>query len=268
MTCFICHNCGTQYPPAEAPPACCAICTDEREFTPPGGQAWTTLEALRATHHNAWREYEPGLLGIGTAPVFAIGQRALLVRTAAGNVLWDCIALIDGATVTLLRALGGVDAIAISHPHYYTTMLEWAAALDAPVWLHEADRGCVVRPGPALRFWSGDTHALLPGLTLIHAPGHFDGAAMLHWADGAEGRGVLLAADIVNVTHDRRHVSFMRSFPNMIPMRPATVRDIATRIAPLPFERIYSAWWERVIPEGAKQAVDRSLARYLEWTGG
>lgn len=223
---------------------------------------------MRHDHRNAWHLYEPDLFGIGTAPVFAIGQRALLVRTPAGNVLWDCITLLDDATVALVQALGGVSAIAISHPHYYTTMLDWAAAFDAPVWLHEADRAWVVRPGPALHFWPGETKKLLPGLTLIHAPGHFDGGTMLHWAAGAEGRGALLAADIINVTHDRRHVSFMRSFPNLIPLPARTVEGIVERVAPYAFDRIYSAWWERTMAQGAKGAIERSVTRYLKWLEG
>lgn len=62
-----------------------------------------------------------GLVGIGTEPSFAIGQRALLVRTPQGNVLWDSITLIDDATVDAVRKLGGIRAIAISHPHYYSS---------------------------------------------------------------------------------------------------------------------------------------------------
>ena len=73
---------------------------------------------------NAWRELEPNLYSITTAPAFGIGQRAQLLRTPDGNILWDCIALIDRATVELIRAMGGVKGIAISHPHYYTTMTE------------------------------------------------------------------------------------------------------------------------------------------------
>ena len=158
MPAFICATCGVQYPPSETPPESCPVCADERQFLPQSGQHWTTLETMQATHCNAWRRHEPDLFGIGTMPAFAIGQRALLVRTPAGNVLWDCITLIDEATVALVRALGGIQGIAISHPHYYSSMVEWAHAFDAPVWLHEGDREWVMRPDPAIRFWSGATH--------------------------------------------------------------------------------------------------------------
>ena len=129
MTAFICTACGTQYSPSEAPPDACLICTDERQFVPASGQSWTTLEKLRNAHSNKFRRLAAGRSTIETTPAFGIGQRAILARTPAGNVLWDCLALIDDAMVDLLQGVGGVAGIAISHPHYYTTMVEWSRAL-------------------------------------------------------------------------------------------------------------------------------------------
>src|SRR5687767_392119 len=141
MDAFICAACGTQFPPSDTAPQQCVICEDERQFVPSRGQTWTTLAALATGHLNAYREHEPGLIGIGTQPSFAIGQRALLIRTPRGNVLWDCISMLDAATVTLINALGGLKAIAISHPHFYTTMVEWSRAFgDVPVHLHANDQ--------------------------------------------------------------------------------------------------------------------------------
>jgi hypothetical protein len=114
MTAFICTACGTQYPPSEAPPDACLICTDERQFVPASGQSWTTLERLRNAHSNKFRRLAAGLTTIETTPAFGIGQRAILARTPSGNVLWDCLALIDDATVDLLKGLGGVAGIARS----------------------------------------------------------------------------------------------------------------------------------------------------------
>ncbi|HEX8532225.1 MAG TPA: MBL fold metallo-hydrolase, partial [Cytophagales bacterium] len=148
---FICTTCGTQFPESVAPPAACPICTDERQYVPLAGQGWTDLEKLRKTHRNSFLKKEAGLYGVGTVPDFAISQRALLIRTPAGNVLWDCISLLDEATVDIIGGLGGLAAIAISHPHYYTTMVEWSRAFGSvPVYLHAADRAHVVRPDPVL----------------------------------------------------------------------------------------------------------------------
>ena len=68
---------------------------------------------LRRTHRNSVRFEEPGLTGVGVEPHFAIGQRALLVRTPTGNVLWDCVPLLDPALVEMVRALSGVSTAAV-----------------------------------------------------------------------------------------------------------------------------------------------------------
>lgn len=263
MDAFICTACGTQHPPAEAPPQRCAICEDERQYVPLTGQGWTTLAQLALGHRNAWQEHEPGVLGIGTEPHFAIGQRALLLRTTHGNVLWDCVSLLDDATVTLLGALGGVQAMAISHPHFYTTMVEWARAFEVPVHLHADDRAWVMRPDPALRFWEGERLALLPDVTLIRGGGHFPGSALLHWAKGAGGRGVLCSSDTAMVAADRKFLSFMRSYPNQLPLGAAEVEAIAAALAPFEFDAIYGGFFDRVMATGGKRALEVSAARYL-----
>ncbi|MGI8765825.1 MAG: MBL fold metallo-hydrolase [Gemmatimonadaceae bacterium] len=241
---------------------------------PAVGQQWTTLAALRRTRRNAFQRVEPGLYGVGTAPEFAIGQRALLVHAGASAapgrqyVLWDCIALLDDATRDLIGALGGLAAIAVSHPHYYTTVVEWAWAFDCPVYLHTADSAWVMRPDPAIRFWDGDTHNLAeagaPELTLVHCGGHFEGGTVLHWAAGADGRGALLTGDVLQVTMDNRHVSMMRSYPNLIPLSTAQVRRIEAAIDPFAYDRVYGAWWDRHIATGGKIAVERSISRYCD----
>jgi hypothetical protein len=269
MPAFICTACGTQDAPSEIPPAQCRVCEDERQFTPPGGQSWTTLERLRVSHLNAFRQHEPGLIGIGTQPTFAIGQRALLVCTPHGNVLWDCISLIDDATVTLIKGLGGLSAIAISHPHFYTTLVEWSRAFgNVPVHLHADDSAWVMRSDPCIKPWQGETFELLPGVTLIRGGGHFPGGSMLHWAAGADGRGVVCSADIATVNLDRKSFTFMRSYPNHIPLSEAGVRAIGAALAPFQFDRVYSHFFERAMPTGAKQTLQESIERYVAAIGG
>ena len=268
MAAFLCNACGTQYPPSPSPPEACPICTDERQFIPASGQSWTTLEGLAKSHSNKFRRLAPGLMTIETTPPFAIGQRAILARTPGGNVLWDCIALLDGATIELLQGLGGLSAIAISHPHYYTTMAEWSRAFGgAPIHLHTADREWVMRPDPAVRFWEGDTKPLGPGLTLVRLGGHFDGGTVLHWADWQDGRGVLLSGDILQVVPSG-HVSFMYSYPNLIPLSGATVRGMAALLEPFAFDAVYGSFSGRgQIDTGGKQAVAASVARYVARLG-
>jgi hypothetical protein len=263
MPAFICNTCGTQFAPSEKEPSRCPVCDDERQFVLSSGQSWTTHDALALRLTNCFRQHEPGLIGVGSVPAFAIAQRALLLRTDSGNVLWDCISLLDEATIEIVKGLGGLIGIAISHPHYYSAMVEWAHAFHAPIHLHAADRQWIMRPDPAIKLWDGDTLSLADGVTLIRCGGHFAGGTVLHWAQGGGGRGTLLSGDIVQVIPDRKFVSFMRSFPNLIPLSAPAVERIGAMLAPYPFDVIHGAWFDRTIPRDGKDIVQRSVARYI-----
>lgn len=265
---FICTTCGTQYAESDQPPAACAICQDERQYVKATGQQWTTLERLRLTNRISIKFKEPGLTGMGIEPHFAIGQRALFLRTPQANILWDCIPLIDEAVVEAFQALGGITAIAISHPHYYSSMVEWSRAFGGvPIYLHAADRQWVMRPDEAIVFWEGETRVLAEGLTLIRCGGHFDGGTVLHWAGGAGGKGALLTGDILQVVADRKHVSFMYSYPNYIPLPASAIERIAQAVEPLEYDRVYGAFWDMVIERDGKQVVRQSVERYLRALG-
>ena len=269
MQTYICVTCGTQFSPAVRPPERCPICEDERQFIGLQGQQWATLEDLRTTHRNSLYQESPGVWGIGTEPKFAIGQRSLLIRTSAGNVLWDCISLLDDDTVARVQALGGISAIAISHPHYYSSMVEWSKAFGGvPLYLHEDDRHWVQRPDPCIQFWQGETHELTSEFTLIRIGGHFAGFQVLHRKKDAEGMGMLFTGDLPQVCMDRRWVSFMYSYPNYIPMRPAEVRSMQSRLAAYAFEDVFGYTWGRNIIGGAREAVDASFGRYLDAVAG
>src|SRR6266568_2506032 len=187
---FICVQCGTQFAKTTEPPAQCAICEDERQFVRHQGQQWTTLEKLKTDHYNRLEEEGPHLLGIGTEPEFAIGQRALLLQSPAGNLLWDCISLLDDKTIAEVKARGGIRAIAISHPHFYSSMIEWAEHFDAQIFLHTADRKWVMRKSPRIQFWEGTTFSLWDDFTLINCGGHFEGGTVLHWPATSRGCGI------------------------------------------------------------------------------
>jgi glyoxylase-like metal-dependent hydrolase (beta-lactamase superfamily II) len=178
-------------------------------------------------------------------------------------LLWDCISLLDESTISAVQALGGIRAIAISHPHYYSAMIAWSQVFHAPVYLHANDRQWVMNPSPSISFWDGETYPLFGGLTLVRCGGHFPGGAVLHWLNGAGGKGVLLSGDIINVVSDRRYVSFMYSYPNLIPLPPGKIRHIVSSVEKFPFDRIYGAWWNREVQMDAKAAVQRSAERYI-----
>lgn len=261
---YICGACAAQFPPSAEPPASCPICLDERQFVPGTGQTWLTMDQIKKKHANQYRQHEPGLMGIVTVPQLGIGQRALLVKTPEGNILWDCITLLDEATIEIVKGLGGIAGIAISHPHYYTTMADWSQAFGgAPIYLHEDDRQWVTRPDASIQFWSGDTKPVASGLTLIRCGGHFAGGTVAHWKAGGNGQGALLTGDVIMVIPDRSYVSFMRSYPNLIPLSGPSVQRLGDMLEPYDYDVIYGAFIDRNVMKGAKQAVRKSVERYV-----
>ena len=260
----VCQLCGSHFP-ALPDPRACPICKDERAlgFTPPGGQPFTNLAELASSHQSVIREEEPNLIGIGVKPRVSADHRALLVCTGEGNVLWDCIPIIDDAAIEAVRERGGLSAIAVSHPHFYGAMAEWSRVFDGvPIYVHESDRAWVTHPHSSIVFWHGEHRALPGGLTLIHCGGHFEGAAVLHWPEGAEGRGALLSGDPISVTLSRR-VSFMYAYPNMIPLSARQIRHVAGSVEPFPFDRLYGGFFYARVDSDAKGVVERSAERYL-----
>ena len=259
---FICETCGVQYQETSHSPESCSICTDERQFVNPEGQSWTTLDSLIESRHYANQLIfeEEGLYSITTTPSFAIGQTAYLVQNRGFNLLWDCITYLDEDTVSEINRLGGIDAIALSHPHYYSTQVEWAEKFDAVIYIHENDREWVTRPSDRIKFWSGDFLKLDEGLTLHRLGGHFNGGSVLHWE---KEQGVLLTGDIIQVVADRQWVSFMYSYPNLIPLPAAQVKEMAGKVSKLQFERLYNAF-HKVIRENAHQSVQKSAERYVD----
>ena len=255
----LCATCGAQFPRSEAPPDRCPVCLDERQYVGHGGQRWITAEALAGEHRVRVAEQEPGLLGLAVEPKFAIGQRALVTS----GLMWDCLALADGEAVARIARDGGVHTIAISHPHYYTGMVDWADRLDARILLHEADREWIMRPSERIELWSGDRMPIGEGLELIRLGGHFEGGTICHWPAGQDGRGALLTGDIVQVVADHDWVSFMRSYPNYIPLPAREVARMRAVLADLEFERLYGAFWDSIVDADARAKTLRSADRYI-----
>jgi hypothetical protein len=262
---WVCETCGVEHADAAG---ICAICADERQWVPRDGQKWATLEELaQAGRRVHLLELEPDLFGITVEPKVGIGQHAHLVRTPAGNLLWDPVGYLDDEAVSRVRDLGEVRAIAASHPHMFGVQVEWSKALGGvTVLVSEADAERVRRPDPAIRTWSR-RYELAPGLTLHQLGGHFAGSSIVHWTAGAGGKGVLLVSDTIHANPDRATVTFLRSYPNRIPLSPAVVQRITRAVAQLPFDRLYDNFG-RTIGAGAAAAVSRSADRYRAWVQG
>jgi glyoxylase-like metal-dependent hydrolase (beta-lactamase superfamily II) len=266
---FVCETCGVQYPPRFVEPEECLICNEERQYVHPDGQSWTTVEEMigENTYRNEIKQDEDQLFSIKTRPHFGIGQTAYLIQHADQNILWDCITYLDRQTISHINSLGGIDVIALSHPHYYSTQVEWAEVFDALIYIHEDDQEWVTRPSERIIFWSGEQFELSSSVTLHRLGGHFKGGAVLEWQQGNNGKGVLLSGDIIQVVPDQNWVSFMYSYPNLIPLPAEKVREIAERTKQMKFDRIYNAF-HRIVRADGIAAVERSANRYINAING
>jgi len=263
MTCFICTACGTQFSERFEPPQACPICEDDRQFVPQSGQEWTDMAAISRTHSVVWNQEAQGIHSLQISPAFAIGQRAFLIQGPDGNILWDCLSLVDEASAARIAAMGGLTAIAISHPHFYSSMVEWSTAFGGvPIYLHADDGEWVRRSDPALHPWKGET-LQLGQATLIRCGGHFAGSSVLHCPWLEAGQGALFVGDTMQVTLDRQYVSFMRSYPNLIPLNAKTVKGISEAVRPYRFEAIHGAFTGRTIETDGSRVVERSMERYI-----
>lgn len=265
---FICTTCGVQYESSMNSPVKCTICTEERQYVNPKGQSWTTLQSLKnETYENKVNLEEAGLYSLKTSPSFGIGQTAYLIQNEGFNLLWDCITLIDEKTIEKINQLGGIQAIALSHPHYYSSQVEWADVFNVPIYIHEDDKEWVMRPSDRIIFWSGESLEIHKGVIIHRLGGHFKGGAVLEWKNGNEQKGILLTGDIIQVVADPNWVSFMYSYPNLIPLPASKVREISDAVNELSFDRVYNAF-HRIVKDNAKNVIRKSASRYIDALNG
>jgi hypothetical protein len=263
---LICATCAVERD--EPTPEVCPICADERQYVPEDGQKWLSLDGLaQEGQQTLLKENEPGLIGIQTAPTVGIGQTAQLVVTPKGSLLWDPVGYVDDRAVQAVLEPGPVLAIAASHPHMFGVQVEWSHQLGGvPVLVADADREWLGRNDHVIEYWSGG-HTIAEGLTLHQTGGHFPGSAVVHWAAGADGKGVLLTGDTVYPNPDRRSISFMRSYPNHLPLSGTVALRIAAQLGGLTFDRIYGNF-NNVIASGAQAILHDSAQRHAGWARG
>lgn len=270
MTVWICGTCGVEHPDSERQPESCPICLDERQYVPERGQWWMTLESLAAEDYELTvAELEPDLYGIERSPEVAIGPRSMVLRTAKGNLLWDPPSFVDARVVDAVRSLGGVAAVAASHPHMFGSQVSWSHAFGGvPVYVNADDAHWVQRPDPVVRTWKDAFEVPeLAGVTLVQAGGHFKGSAVAHWSAAPQGGGVLLTGDTIAHCADPRWVTFLRSYPNRIPLSATTIARVLARVEPYEFDRLYTLNGG-VVTSDARGVVQRSAARYIGWVSG
>lgn len=264
-----CATCGVER--AEPLPEVCPICADERQFVPRSGQRWTSPEASRSRGARLeLTDLEPRVVGLTQHDCPGIRQKPALVRTEHGTVLVEVPNFIDDDIVARVRELGGIDAILASHPHMYGVQSLWSQAFDdAPVYVSAVDEHWLgLRPRNTV-VWGADGDGeveILPGVRASQPGGHFPGSAVVHWR-APDGAGVLFSGDTIGTVADPGWVTFMRSFPNWLPLSGAVVRRIADHVSRYDFDRLYGNFGGSV-PSDARAVVQRSAERYAAWVDG
>jgi glyoxylase-like metal-dependent hydrolase (beta-lactamase superfamily II) len=255
---YICTMCGIHQTKGEAPLRC-IICDEERQYVNPEGQTWTSMEKLNHEYKNIVEKIHPGLYAIYSIPGFGIGQRAYLIITPGGNILWDCISNLDQCTISMIESLGGVSAIAISHPHFYSTMSFWSAAFgDVPVYLNKRDSAWVLDDFSNIIYWESQEFTIWEKVRLIHCGGHFAGSTVLY----NDYRYELFTGDSIYINPDLKSISCMYSYPNLIPLKKHEILQIQRAVSSTPYKSIYGAFGKN-ITSNARDVVAFSLNRYL-----
>jgi hypothetical protein len=258
----VCNTCGTLYPQNYHSNAC-LICNEERQYVPEEGQIWTTREALSSTHKNKHIRINDRLFEIVIEPRFAIGQRAFLVLSERGNVLWDCVPMLDDETIRFINSKGGLNAIAFSHPHYYSNMNDWAKTFDCPIYIHQADAQHIVDKSEYISLWEGDEMPLWDDLKLVNIGGHFKGSSVLLISELSK-RGVMLCGDTMYLSPSKRHFAIMYSYPNRMPLPISEIKRIKQRFDTLDFDSVYGFYSYQNVIGTAKEVLEASIKRYLE----
>jgi len=258
----ICTTCGTQFPLNNDTPALCPICMDDRQYIPENGQTWTNLDILSNNYSVITKRLVQGLYQLKMIPLFAIGQRAFLVLAPGGNILWDCISLLNEPTIEFIKSKGGLKAIAFSHPHYYTTMNEWAEIFDCPIYIHQKDEQWIFNKGNHISLWNGIEKELWDGMRIINVGGHFPGSSIL-LIPFLSPAGVVLCGDTFYISPDKKHMAAMYSYPNRIPLTLHEIQRIKKQMLLLPFDSMHGFYDFQDIYLNAKEILENSLAKYV-----
>lgn len=253
----ICNACGTYYKTSEVKDNRCLICEDDRQYVPQTGQAWTTPEALQLSRSVQVKKVSPDLYELTIMPAFAIGQRAFLILTESGNILWDCIPLLDEGIRAFIQSKGGLRAIAISHPHYYSNMQTWASTFNCPVYIHEKDK-MWLPGGKDINLWSGEEIELWSGIKIINTGGHFPGSCILY-VPFLSRLGTLFAGDSLFISKSQRHISIMYSYPNVIPLPRNEIQRIWQLLQKYKFDKMYGAFSFQNLTHKVQNILKRSM---------
>lgn len=257
----ICVTCGTRYQSSKFNEGQCPVCMDDRQYVNLAGQQWTSYAEMEKNQSIKFHKLREDIYELKVVPSFAIGQKAHLILGENGNVLWDCLPFVDEASLAFIEELGGLDAIAISHPHYYGLMAEWAEYFDCPIFLHQLDSKWVMDENSKVKYFSEERLQVMPGIQVIHTGGHFPGSTVLHYKR-KDKTPALFGGDSLYLSLSKKHLSAMYSYPNNIPLSGKELFDCFNKIDELKFDAFFGAFsWQNLF-EGAEKVFRNSLQRY------
>ena len=259
---MICSACGTQYNNKEIKDGHCKICDDDRQYVPETGQAWISPDELQKDHAVQVRQVCDNLYSLTILPSFAIGQRAFLILSENGNILWDCIPLLDEETEAFITSKGGLRAIVVSHPHYYSNVGEWAETFHCPVFIHKKDEEWAPE-FQDLILWKGEEKALWDGIKIINIGGHFPGSCIMH-VPSLSPQGMVFCGDSLYISRNSKHVSVMYSYPNHIPVAWSEIERIVQMLANIQFDKMYGAFPYQQLTDNVTCLLHLSMERYRE----
>ena len=258
---LLCTTCGTKFKLSFNYSENCPVCSNDRQYLPIKGQSWTKPEDLSANFSNVFKKIDEHLYETRTVPKFAIGQRAFLILTPQGNILWDCISLLNDSTIAFIQSLGGLKAIAISHPHYYSSMNEWASAFNCPIYIHAQDQEFVFNASDKIIYWSGKSIGLLNDIQMMNIGGHFPGSSILH-VPFLSDKGTVFCGDTFYISPNKKHISVMYSYPNFIPVKVSEIQRINGIMANVQFDSLIGAFDNQNINSNAKDLLHTSFGKY------
>jgi len=258
----ICTACGTEFPSDSDLPQLCPICDDDRQYIPEKGQTWTNPDELSNNYSVLIKKINNRLYELKMIPGFAIGQRAFFVLASGGNILWDCIPLIDEPTIDFIKSKGGLKAIAFSHPHYYSTMNVWADVFNCPIYIHQNDEQWIMNKGNHVSLWVDTERELWDSIRIINIGGHFPGSSILH-IPFLSPEGLVLCGDTLYISRSKRHIAVMHSYPNQIPLSLREVHRINEQVQNIQFDTLYGAFSGQNLSNNVKIIFDNSMKKYF-----
>ena len=217
----------------------CVLCSDVRNALPPDGWDYADVARVSASIRPRWKEFTPGIWGFWCEPRYGLAGTGWLIRRDDGNVAFEGAPFYHDEALEQVERLGGVRALGASHPHGYGAIWQLQERFRPELVIHRED----IRYTKAFQVTTvaDDVHEMVPGLTLHHVGGHYEGQCVLH----EEARRALFVGDSLKFddfdTEGRVHsLSCHKGYHYHIPLSKEELARYRRVYLELPFERSFT----------------------------